>query len=78
MHGKGIGRQLVKQALAFVDSRFNRSSLWTFSGLDAARHLFESSGFVLTDERKGRQWGEPVIEQRINRSHPNTATDEKR
>ena len=39
MRGKGMGRQLIKEALAFVDSRFSRSDLWTFSGLDAARHL---------------------------------------
>jgi GNAT superfamily N-acetyltransferase len=78
MRGKGMGRQLIKQALAFVDSRFSRSYLWTFSGLDAARHLYESSGFVLTHEGKSQQWGEPVIEQRFDRSHPNTATDEKR
>jgi GNAT superfamily N-acetyltransferase len=78
LHGRGIGRQLLGQALAFVDSRFSRSYLWTFSGLDAARHLYESSGFSLTQEREGRQWGEPVVEQRFDRSHPNTATGEKR
>ena len=70
LHGRGIGRQLLKQALDVVDLRFSRSYLWTFSGLHAARHLYESSGFVLSQEREGRQWGEPVIEQRFDRSCP--------
>jgi len=70
LHGRGIGRQLLGQALAFIDSRFSRSYLWTFSSLAAARHLYESSGFVLSEEREGQQWGERVIEQRFDRSHP--------
>ena len=78
MRGQGVGRQMIKEALAFADSRFTQTYLWTFSGLDAARHLYESSGFVLTQEREGQQWGERVIEQRFDRSNPNPVAGGKR
>ncbi|MFP3710951.1 MarR family transcriptional regulator, partial [Paraburkholderia sp. SIMBA_009] len=42
--------------------------LWTFKGLDAARHLYESAGFVLTQEAEGTQWGGAVVEQRFSRA----------
>jgi predicted GNAT family N-acyltransferase len=54
MRGLGEVRQLMKQALDFVDSRFTRTYLWTFSRLDAARHLYGSGGFTLTEEREGQ------------------------
>jgi hypothetical protein len=39
--------------------------LWTFAGLDPARHLYEKAGFTLVKERTGRQWGTEVEEQRF-------------
>jgi DNA-binding MarR family transcriptional regulator/GNAT superfamily N-acetyltransferase len=67
LRGSGVGRRLLGRALDFVDSRFDETYLWTFKGLDAARHLYESSGFRLAQESEGSQWGTPVTEQRYLR-----------
>lgn len=66
--GSGVGKQLLDTALAFVDAqRFTETHLWTFSGLEAARHLYESRSFSLAEERPGSQWGSKVLEQRFIR-----------
>ena len=67
LRGMGVGRALLQRALAFADAYYDETYLWTFKGLDAARHLYESSGFVLTDESEGQQWGSVVTEQRFLR-----------
>lgn len=68
LRGTGIGRQLMNRAMTFVDARFEQTYLWTFKGLDAARHLYESFGFVLAEEAEGTQWGKAVLEQRFVRN----------
>ena len=71
LRGQGLGRQLVQDACAFVDAcAVARSYLWTFSGLDAARHLYEACGFRLAHAAPGRQWGTLVTEQRFERVRP--------
>lgn len=67
LRGAGVGRRLLSLAMDFVDQRFNETCLWTFKGLDAARHLYESAGFKLADEAEGSQWGTVVVEQRFSR-----------
>lgn len=68
LHGSGIGRELMARAMRFVDAQgFRETYLWTFKGLDAARHLYESHGFRLSEEFEGSQWGTTVTEQRFNR-----------
>jgi len=67
LRGSGIGRQLIARAMAFVDEHFDETYLWTFKGLHAARHLYDSVGFALTDEAAGHQWGTTVVEQRFSR-----------
>ncbi|MCF3932442.1 bifunctional helix-turn-helix transcriptional regulator/GNAT family N-acetyltransferase [Acuticoccus sp. M5D2P5] len=69
--GRGIGAMLIDAALDFVDERgVHETRLWTFAGLDAARRLYERRGFVLADERPGRQWGAEVMEQEFRRTRP--------
>ena len=46
---------------------FARTGLWTFKGLDAARHLYERNGFRLVNEYAGAQWGVNLMEQRFER-----------
>ena len=66
--GSGAGRRLLAAALGFVDAQgFEATHLWTFSGLSAARHLYEAHGFELVEEWPGRQWGKEVLEQRFVR-----------
>lgn len=69
--GAGVGRKLLQAALAFVDEQdYAETQLWTFSGLSAARHLYEALGFELAEEWVGAQWGKEVLEQRFVRSRP--------
>ena len=66
--GQGVGSALLRRAIEFVDQeRFTRTVLWTFKGLDAARHLYERCGFRLVEEYSGAQWGLNLMEQRFVR-----------
>jgi len=66
--GRGAGRQLLTEALSFCDRvGFPEVELWTFAGLDVARHLYERAGFQLQEERPGCRWGKMVTEQRFVR-----------
>lgn len=67
LRGTGVGRKLMAQAMQFVDAHFDETYLNTFKGLDVARHLYESFGFVLTQEETGTQWGSTVTEQQFRR-----------
>ena len=64
--GRGIGNLLLQTALDFCrNQRFERVYLWTFTGLDAARHLYEKFGFRIVEEVEGNQWGKVVQEQKM-------------
>lgn len=68
LRGQGIGRILLSRALAFADEAgHSQVHLWTFAGLDAARHLYESHGFKLVEEHTGSTWGKVVLEQHFVR-----------
>ncbi|WP_321954888.1 bifunctional helix-turn-helix transcriptional regulator/GNAT family N-acetyltransferase [Paraburkholderia bannensis] len=72
LRGSGMGRELMTRAMDFVDEQgFQETWLWTFKGLDAARHLYELFGFALREEAEGAQWGATVTEQRFSRIKPN-------
>lgn len=63
---QGCGDALLTAAIDFCrQRRYERVYLWTFAGLTAARHLYEKHGFRLAEERRGRQWGTEVLEQRF-------------
>jgi len=67
LKGSGAGNLLIKQAMSFcTNKKFKKVYLWTFQGLDSARHLYEKFGFSLVEELKGNQWGATVIEQRFD------------
>lgn len=71
LRGEGWGRRLITEAVAFCDRKaYRRIGLWTFAGLDAARHLYAASGFHLVSQAEGEQWGTRVVEQRFERSGP--------
>jgi GNAT superfamily N-acetyltransferase len=66
LRGAGVGRDLLTCATTFCRSKnYKKVYLWTFEGLGAARHLYESFGFRLVEERPGSQWGKEVVEQRF-------------
>ena len=62
--GQGIGNQLLREAIQFCREKgIRRVYLWTFSGLDAARHLYEKHGLRLCEQHEGNEWGKKVTEQ---------------
>jgi GNAT superfamily N-acetyltransferase len=64
LRGGGAGRMLLETGVAFCRKNgFPSVHLWTFEGLHAARHLYESVGFRLVAENTGSQWGTEVTEQ---------------
>ncbi len=66
LRGQGMGKRLLAAAMEFCRMReYQHIYLWTFEGLDAARHLYEKSGFVLVQQKRARQWGREVNEQRF-------------
>ena len=66
LRGKGFGNQLIQTAIKFCGNRgYRKVYLWTFEGLEAARHLYEKAGFKLVEEHKGAQWGTEVNEQKF-------------
>lgn len=66
--GQGIGKKLLKEAIHFCDQKqFSAVQLWTFSGLSAARKLYETFGFKLMNEWEGDQWGNTMLEQQFTR-----------
>lgn len=66
MRGQGFGNALMEKAVHFCrENQCHRIYLWTFAGLNAARHLYEKFGFRLAKEQVGEQWGAPVNEQKF-------------
>ena len=64
LRGHGVGQQLIARAVDFcAANNYPGIYLWTFEGLDAARHLYERAGFRLVRQQKGIQWGTEVNEQ---------------
>lgn len=71
LRGKGLGHQLMEAAVDFCRScGYPRLFLWTFEGLNPARHLYEKFGFRLAEERQGARWGREVNEQRFELQLP--------
>jgi GNAT superfamily N-acetyltransferase len=64
--GTGIGGQLLQRAIGFCcDRGYPKVHLWTFEGLNAARRLYETSGFSLCEEHAVAPWGQPIREQKF-------------
>lgn len=66
LRGQGAGGALLHTAVEFCrECGYPGVHLWTFAGLEAARHLYEREGFRLAEEYRGSQWGTEVTEQRF-------------
>lgn len=62
--GQGTGRQLIAAALDFLhEQKFSSCYLTTCAGLNAARRLYDTAGFILTDQQEAESWGTKVTEQ---------------
>jgi GNAT superfamily N-acetyltransferase len=66
LQGLGIGRTLISTAVGFCRRVGHKQVfLWTFTGLDPARHLYELEEFRLAEEHDVNQWGTRIKEQRF-------------
>jgi GNAT superfamily N-acetyltransferase len=64
--GRGIGRLLIQTAVAFCRFAGHKVVfLWTFRGLESARHLYEEQGFGLVQEHDVNRWGTNIREQKF-------------
>jgi hypothetical protein len=61
---KGIGRQLVAEAVRFSrDKGYRAIILWTIDFLHAARHLYDTEGFCLVETKVSEVWGMTLTEE---------------
>jgi GNAT superfamily N-acetyltransferase len=62
VRGRGLGRRLLGELLAFADEvGYQRVYLETFSELRAAAHLYLEAGFRLTSADSAPRWGREEI-----------------
>jgi GNAT superfamily N-acetyltransferase len=66
LRGRGVGSRLITSAVEFCrQAGHKKIYLWTFEGLEAARYLYEKTGFHLVEQKRGSRWGVEVTEQRM-------------
>jgi GNAT superfamily N-acetyltransferase len=64
VRGLGIGSRLVDECIAFARARgYRKLMLWTNSVLEAARRIYERSGFELTAEHRHHSFGQDLVGQ---------------
>jgi GNAT superfamily N-acetyltransferase len=64
MRGTGLGRRLTQECIAFAKARgYQTLTLWTNDILHAAKHIYQTSGFVLLSEEKHHSFGHDLVGQ---------------
>jgi DNA-binding MarR family transcriptional regulator/N-acetylglutamate synthase-like GNAT family acetyltransferase len=62
--GHSIGTKLVDACIAFArESGYRKVTLWTQSGLHAARHIYQRAGFQLMKESAWHAFGHDLMQQ---------------
>jgi DNA-binding MarR family transcriptional regulator/GNAT superfamily N-acetyltransferase len=60
--GQGLGQRLVAECIAFARAcGYRRITLWTQSILQAARKIYQDSGFILVASEPHRSFGQSLI-----------------
>jgi GNAT superfamily N-acetyltransferase len=64
MRGTGLGRRLTQECIAFAKARgYPKLTLWTNDILHAARHIYQTAGFVLLSEEPHHSFGHDLVGQ---------------
>jgi DNA-binding MarR family transcriptional regulator/GNAT superfamily N-acetyltransferase len=62
--GKGVGRQLVQECIAFARAAgYRKMVLWTNDVLVAARRIYEAEGFQMTKSQRHHSFGQDLVGQ---------------
>jgi len=62
--GLGVGTRLVQTCVDFArEAGYRQVTLWTNDVLASARRIYESAGFVLTDEQRHHSFGHDLVGQ---------------
>ncbi len=65
--GLGAGTRLVQTCVDFArEAGYRQVTLWTNDVLASARRIYESAGFVLTDEERHHSFGHDLVGQNWN------------
>jgi len=60
--GLGLGQRFVDECIGFARSAgYRKIVLWTNSILDAARHIYEKTGFVLVAKERHHSFGHDLV-----------------
>jgi DNA-binding MarR family transcriptional regulator/GNAT superfamily N-acetyltransferase len=60
--GMGIGLRLVQECIQFARlAGYRKMTLWTNNNLDAARHIYRKTGFVVTKEEPHQSFGKDLV-----------------
>lgn len=63
--GTGLGSKLLTAAMDYCrQQQYKKVFLWTFQGLNSARHLYRKFGFLPTEEKPNTTWSTPLTEER--------------
>lgn len=64
MRGNGLGHELMEKVIEFCKkNNYKHILLWTVNILEAARHLYKSYGFVLTEEVINDTWTKDIMKE---------------
>ncbi|PIT83026.1 GNAT family N-acetyltransferase [Limnohabitans sp. 15K] len=64
MRGSGLGRRLTQECILFAKARgYQKLSLWTNDILHAAKHIYQTTGFVLLSEENHHSFGHDLVGQ---------------
>lgn len=67
--GGGLGRRLIEECIAFARAAgYRRIALWTQRNLDAARHLYDATGFHLVESKAHRSFGHRLVAETWERA----------